>query len=276
HETEDDKDHWEPLLQEGWTAPTLDEKGQTRFLSHFEKLKTHFHIAGNYKLMSANNFPSDCGIASSASSFAALTLAAWALAKTRKSENSDISMQELSSLSRQGSGSSCRSLFTPWALWRHDYAEPVSGLPVRLEHQVIILNDDKKEVSSSEAHRRVTTSPIFEGRVERAESRLEELLGSLQSGDWKTTSEICLEEFEDMHRLFETSEPAFSYRTSESREVVQMVQDLWRDQGDGPAPTMDAGANVHLIWRPDQLDQARAFGASLPDSYKVLASPGLL
>jgi diphosphomevalonate decarboxylase len=98
---------------------------------------------------------------------------------------------------------------------------------------------------------------------------------ALREGDWKTTSEICLEEFEDMHRLFETSEPAFSYRSSASREVVEMVSDLWRDQGDGPAPTMDAGANVHLIWRPDQIDQARAFAASVSETCSVLSSPGL-
>ncbi|NQY99995.1 MAG: diphosphomevalonate decarboxylase [Bdellovibrionales bacterium] len=276
HDSESATDSWQPLIKEGWTAPELSEKGQARFLKHFAKLKEHFGIDGSYQVLSANNFPSDCGIASSASSFAALTLAAFELAKVKGSaEAESTSMKQLSELSRQGSGSSCRSLYTPWALWRHEYAEPVEGLPADLEHQVIILNDEKKEVSSSEAHKRVTTSPSFEGRIERAESRLESLLTGLGSGDWKQVSDICLVEFEDMHELFETSEPSFSYRTDDSRKVVEMVKSFWQENGDGPAPTMDAGANVHLLWRADQALQAAEFAASLPDDFQVVASPGL-
>lgn len=270
----DGEDSWGALVEDGWTAPELTVKGQQRFLKHFRLLKDQWGVEGKYKVLSANNFPSDCGIASSASSFAALTLASWYLAKA-KIPDLDATQIELSALSRQGSGSSCRSLFSPWAIWKDSYAEPVSGLLEGLEHQVVIVSDEKKEVSSSEAHKRVTTSSFFEGRVKRAENRLENLLRalSLESSNWKQAFEICLEEFEDMHQLFETSEPPFRYRTTASQSVVDLAKQMWVDEGIGPIVTMDAGANVHLLWKPEQLEQARRLSQACPVGSLIVSSP---
>lgn len=49
------------------------QKGQEKFLKFFALLKKEFKLSGFYQIESTNNFPSDCGLASSASSFAALT-----------------------------------------------------------------------------------------------------------------------------------------------------------------------------------------------------------
>jgi diphosphomevalonate decarboxylase len=97
------EDGWQPL--EGFPVLQLSEFGQQKFLNHFRRLKKHWGIEGSHTVRSANNFPSDCGLASSASSFAALTLA------TRQLTPQSVSLDELSRLSRQGSGSSCRCFF---------------------------------------------------------------------------------------------------------------------------------------------------------------------
>lgn len=244
------EDRWAPLSRAGFAAPTLSEKGRVKFLSHFRALKDAFGGSGAFEIRSANNFPSDCGLASSASSFAALTIAA------AKAFRPEMDSAELSKWSRKGSGSSSRSLFGPWALWESEGAEPVDlGYPDLL-HAAVVIHAGVKEVSSSEAHLRVTTSPKFAGRPERANQRLRELTESLRANDWTTAYRIVWDEYVDMHELFESSNEPFKYRNAESQKVVDACKHIWNFKGDGPLVTMDAGPNVHLLFRPDQRELA--------------------
>lgn len=243
-------DEWAPLEKAGFGKPELSTKGREKFLRHFEFLKKELGGRGSFRLLSANNFPSDCGLASSASSFAALTAAAVAAFAPATS------LREISKLSRKGSGSSCRSLFRPWALWRDEGAEPIDlGYPDLL-HAAVVVSAGVKAVSSSDAHVRVTTSPKFAGRPERAEQRLRELTGALKEKNWKRSYEICRDEFVDMHELFETSAEPFKYRNQASQDVVDACKHIWLHKNDGPIVTMDAGPNVHLLFRPDQRELA--------------------
>lgn len=243
------EDTWAPLA--GFQAIQLSPTGLTKFLDHFKRLKETWNISGAFEIRSANNFPSDCGLASSASSFAALTLATYELARESQ-KNLAVSALELSKLSRRGSGSSCRSFFSPWAEWRGEGAEKVD-LDLKVEHAVLILESGKKVVSSSQAHERVTSSELFKGRPERAMNRLDHLRMALKSGAWQEAFELCWSEFWDMHALFETSQPAFGYMNSETLKALSVLRDVWTREGDGPLVTMDAGPNVHLILRPDQV-----------------------
>ncbi|KHD89968.1 MAG: diphosphomevalonate decarboxylase [Bdellovibrio sp. ArHS] len=269
------QDQWKLLVREDLEKMNLSEKGQQRFLKHLQNLKDKWGVTQNFLVESANNFPSDCGLASSASSFAALTLAAAEMFQKINPQPWGADRKVLSELSRQGSGSSCRSLFSPWALWLHEYAEPMN-LPVKdLHHIVVVVEDSKKEVSSSEAHKLVTTSPRFAGRVERAEIRLKDLSQALQFDDWHMARQIVWDEFIDMHRLFETSTPSFSYMTDESKKVLEECQKLWNKWQDGPLVTMDAGANVHMLFRNDQKKSFETYRELFQKEYKVLAFEGV-
>ncbi|NJL25702.1 MAG: hypothetical protein HC902_11365 [Calothrix sp. SM1_5_4] len=105
---------WEPLS--GHQPIRLSETGVKKFLDHFSALLARWEIGGTYLVRSANNFPADCGLASSASSFAALTMASYELAHLKRPDLlEDVAV--LSRLSRRGSGSSCRSFFSPWSVW---------------------------------------------------------------------------------------------------------------------------------------------------------------
>ncbi len=266
------KDQWQPLLEEDFYPLKLSERGQERFLNHFAFLKKELQIKGFFTVRSANNFPSDCGLASSASSFAALTLAAYSLKRPRDEWMAqDCTL--MSELSRQGSGSSCRSIFDEWALWKTEAAEPVRDLDFQdLLHLAVMAEDRIKDVSSSSAHQKVTTSYLFEGRVQRARQRCEDLLAALKSGHWAEAYEITWAEFWDMHALFETSRPAFGYMTGGSLQILETVREFWKKEGDGPLATMDAGPNVHLLFRKDQVDLYKLFHNRLSDSFEVLGS----
>lgn len=258
------RDEWKPL--EGFQKIELSPTGLAKFLNHFDRLKTQWRIPGSYTVSSANNFPADCGLASSASSFAALTKAAALLAE-RNNPKLKIDIAEMSRLSRSGSGSSCRSFFAPWSIWRSEGGEG-AHIDLNLDHAVILVEEGRKEVSSSDAHVRVTTSRLFEGRKRRAEERLEQFLAALQDNAWKEAYEICWAEFWDMHALFETSNPHFGYMQAGTLEVLNHLREIWNRTGDGPLVTMDAGANVHVLLRQDQ----RAAAKEWLKPFKIIAS----
>ena len=109
-------DLWEPLNTPGTKQFSLTTPAQSRYLRHLERLKIQFNYKGHFIVRSNNNFPQGSGLASSASSFAALTKCA-VLALCELTQTSLLSNTEQANLSREGSGSSCRSFFSPWALW---------------------------------------------------------------------------------------------------------------------------------------------------------------
>ncbi len=272
------EDQWQPLKREDVLPFEMSEKSISRFLKHFQNLKTEFGVKENFLIESANNFPSDCGLASSASSFAALTRAAFeTFAKMGNEKAMDCSVIEQAEFSRRGSGSSCRSFFGPWALWFQEGVRPLE-FPMRdLSHQVIVVESEAKAVSSSEAHKRVVTSPLFHGRIERAERRLADLMSLLRVGvekpePWKKAYEIIWDEFWDMHSLFETSEQAFNYMTPQTHLVLKYFENMWKERGDGPWITMDAGANVHVLYRADQASLANEVKNHWSATLKVFSS----
>jgi diphosphomevalonate decarboxylase len=244
----------------------LSDNGKKKFLAHWNRCQQRLapKYSGGVVIASGNNFPSDCGLASSASSFAALTEAAYGLFQKMQILERAWSREELARLSREGSGSSCRSFFTPWAYWCGETVKPLESVWDHLLHSVVIVDGAKKKVSSSEAHRRVTTSSLFVGRIERAEQRSQLLQKLLQQKDsWAAMFELAWSEFWDMHILFETSSPAFYYMTPKSLLALRYLQEQWEAQGDGPLITMDAGPNIHLLYRPEQGELQQAHSQKL-------------
>lgn len=261
---------WEPLdpAQEF----RLSEKGSQKFLGHLERIKSEFKRTENFIVRSQNNFPSDAGIASSASSFAALTMATVQAFAKIDSNFQVPSVKMQSDLSRQGSGSSCRSFYGPWSLWDQEGASALELGPSDLIHQVILVDSGVKTVSSSQAHVQCTTSELFKGRKDRAESRLSDLVQSLKTQDWEKSFELTWAEFWDMHALFETSKPSFGYLKPGTLKVLEHVRGCWAQEKDGPLATLDAGPNVHLLWRGQQRILAQDFASQLKDSYPVLST----
>lgn len=267
------EDTWQLLEQKDFYHFEMSQTGLTKFLNYFAFLKTKFGMKGYYQIHSGNNFPADCGIASSASSFAALTLATYKLAR-EKFQINEWTMEQLALISRRGSGSSCRSFFGPWCLWDDSVVRQVN-LPVEISellHMVVLSSATKKKVSSSEAHKRVSTSLLFDGREERTRLRLQALQLALAEKKWNVAFEVSWAEFWDMHALFETSHPSFGYFEASSFEVLDLARTLWSEKNDGPIVTMDAGPNVHLLFRKDQKEIFSFVREKLSKRFKIISS----
>lgn len=262
-------DFWEPLAMPGGLPFTLTDPEQQKFLDHLRFIKQTLGYEGHFTVRSCNNFPDSCGLASSASSFAALTQSA-VRAICELMERDELSPSEVANLSRQGSGSSCRSFFEPWAIWSGKEVKKADLPYSELIHHAVIVDHDQKAVSSSLAHQRVTSSPHFADRAKQTEHRLKALLDALNKQDWQRCYQLAWDEFTEMHQLFETAAEPFAYMTDQSKKVLDDLQHYWNSYNDGPIVTMDAGPNVHLLFRPDQADLAVEMKQKFLNNYDVI------
>lgn len=256
-------DRWEPLT----SSFALSLAAQKRFLLHLANIKAFFNYQGNFVVQSDNNFPHSSGFASSASSFAALTRCAVnALSELTNTPLPSITTQ--AALSRKGSGSSCRSFFSPWALWDNEHVKSIDLPYMNLIHNVIVIDTQEKKISSSLAHQRIISSPYYANRPMRAAHHLQQLLDAFANQNWAMAYQICFREFEDMHQLFSTCNEPFTYITHDSKAALTALQHFWEKHDDGPLVTMDAGPNIHLLYRMDQACLAEQFKKD--HSYHVL------
>lgn len=218
-----------------------------RVIKHLNRIRKigKFNIKAN--VISRNNFPKGTGIASSASGFAALTVAAV------KAAGINISQRRLSTLARLGSGSACRSIPDGFVEWRKgkgsesSYAYSIY-LPNYWEIRdiIAIVGERKKKVSSSEGHKLVSTSPFFKSRMQFLPKRIQRIKRAFRDKDFTDFGKTIEEEALNMHAVMMTSKPALFYWLPDTIGVMNSIIQ-WREQGLESYFTLDAGPNVHVI-----------------------------
>lgn len=227
------------------------------------------------KIESINHVPTAAGLASSASGLAALAGAASLAAGL------DLSDTELSRLARRGSGSASRSIYGGFSEWQQgttdkdSYAVPIDDADWDIGMIFIIVDDAKKDVSSTVGMRRVVeTSPYYDGWVSSTQTDLKDIKGAIEKQDIVKVGEIAERSALKMHALNLSANPPFNYWSPESIRTMQKVQSL-RDQGYPVYLTMDAGPNVKLICRASEMDDIHKL---LLEEYReeqlVRAKPG--
>ncbi len=224
-----------------------------------------------------NNIPHSAGIASSASGFAAVTTAALAVFSGspetfRKRFETDPNFRsECARFSSLGSGSSGRSFFGPWTQWCPPASSAAFSKLSDRDHDlvdmILVFSNESKKVSSSEAHQLVSTSPLFQGRTERADQRLNKISSAILEDQIETVRSTVLEEALDMHELFHTSTPAFSYLNDHSKKWIEILKN------ENGFLTIDAGPNLHWFVKKDQADLWRARFQADPSIQQVLVDP---
>jgi diphosphomevalonate decarboxylase len=230
------------------------------------------HLAGIYlfaRVASENNFPTGAGIASSASAFAALALAASQAAGLRPfpcaedevdshltavlPEGQPFDLGALSRLARHGSGSACRSIpggFVEWAAGSDDadsYA--VSIAPPEhwdLVDCIAMISADRKQTGSTEGHAIAATSTLQHARVDDAPRRLGICRQAILNRDFATFAEIMEEDSNLMHAVMMSSHPPLFYWQPATLAVMQAVRAA-RAKGLPVCYTIDAGPNIHVI-----------------------------
>jgi len=258
------------LLLAGAPAPP---GAQERVARHLDVLRAHAGLGEHALVESTNSFPSGAGIASSASAFAALTLAALTAAGCGVDSNT------LSRLARRGSGSACRSIlggFVEWQTGALDADSFATQLAPRdhwaLIDLVAVISHVPKAIGSTEGHRLAATSPLQAARVADAPRRLALCREAILQRDFAALAEVVELDSQMMHAVMMTSSPPLLYWMPPTVDILQAVAS-WRRAGKGVCATIDAGPNVHCLCEPGAAaDVERALG-SVPGVEHVLACP---
>ncbi len=218
-----------------------------RVSRHLDNIRRIAGVGLRAEVISRNNFPTGTGIASSASAFAALTVAACGALGL------DLSEQALSALARLSSGSACRSVpggYVEWhAGYNHDtsYAESIAP-PEHwdLVDLVAIVSEAHKAVGSIGGHTLAPTSPLQAARVADAERRLDLCRKAILERDFDALAEVAEHDTLMMHAVMMTSRPALIYWLPATLRIMEAVRG-WRSDGVPACFTIDAGPNVHVI-----------------------------
>lgn len=200
----------------------LTGEAGARLVRHLDRIRA---IAGTKQcahIASQNNFPMASGIASSASGFAALTVAACrALAL-------DLSPTELSALARLGSGSASRSLFGGFVEWERgiDHNSSVAHMLYPPEHWdlcdlVAIVSTGEKKVSSEGGHRIAATSPLNKARVAHVQELLPVVRAAIAECDLAQLGSPLEWDALAMHAVMQTGSPSLLYWQPGTLEVLK-------------------------------------------------------
>lgn len=224
------------------------EKEENRVIMHLNRIRKQANSELKAKVVSINNFPSSTGLSSSASGFVALTFAA------TKSLGLDFSNLELSNLSRQGSGSSCRSIYGGFVEW---VDEKVIQLFDKnhwdLVDVVAIVSEDKKSISSTIGQTYADSSPFFKARLNYINKRIKDCKSYLKSKDFSKLGNLIEHEALDLHCIMLSSYPSLIYLTQGSLKLMKLVQE-WRINGFEVYFTLNTGQNIHIICESKNLN----------------------
>lgn len=249
--------------------------GLARIASFLDLVRALAAIKDFAHVVSENNFPSGAGIASSASGFAALALAA------SRAAGLELDEPALSRLARRGSGSASRSVpggFVEWQVGADEadsYAfsiAPPDHWP--LADCIALVHTGPKKVGSTEGHALAPTSPLQEARLADTPRRLDLCRRAILDRDMAALSGVIELDSDMMHAVMMTSTPPLYYWLPASLTVMQAVR-AWRGEGLPAAYTLDAGPNVHVICPAEAAPQVEARLRELPGVTGVLVSrPG--
>ena len=219
----------------------------TRVIKHLDRVRNLANFKLKAKVKTKNNFPKGTGVASSASGFAALSLAASGAAGLK------LSKRKLSILARLGSGSACRSIPDGLVEWRkgkdNDSSYSYSLYSPKywsLVDMVVAVDAKEKEVSSTAGHELAKESPFFTARVNGLMQKLKAIKKTIKEKDFEKFGEILEEETLNMHAVMMTSTPALLYWQGKTIEIMQAIK-KWRHEGVKSYFTVDAGPTVHVI-----------------------------
>ena len=225
----------------------IHEGTNERIIKHLDRVRSMISSSLKAKVVSENNFPIGTGLSSSASGFAALSLAA------SKAIGLDLSEKELSILARQGSGSACRSIPDGFVEWidgdtnETSYSESIfSSNHWDIMDFVVIVSKEKKDIPTSEGQKRVESSFFFKKRLSHIKEKITNCKKLIQERNFSEFGKLIEMEALELHAIMITSWPSLIYWLPQSIYVMKSVQ-RWRNNGLEVYFTVNTGQDIHII-----------------------------
>ncbi|MBV7269516.1 diphosphomevalonate decarboxylase [Winogradskyella luteola] len=265
-----DKDFSFDVYFEGEKNEAFKPKIQT----FFERIESYMPFLRDYhfKIETSNTFPHSSGIASSASGMSALALCLMSIEEDLGIDYADDYFNKKASfLARLGSGSACRSVEGELVVWGQNESTESSDLyGVKFQGDVhsnfknyqdtiLLVDKGEKQVSSTVGHKLMFGHPFAKERFAQAHSNLAKLKDILASGDLKAFIKIVESEALTLHAMMMTSMPYFILMKS---NTLQIINELWNYRAENDSNvcfTLDAGANVHVLYPADEKEAVLNF-----------------
>jgi diphosphomevalonate decarboxylase len=251
------------------------EEFKPKIQKFFERIEMYCPYLKNYHftIETENTFPHSSGIASSASGMAALSMTIMALEKELNPEISDdYFYKKASFLARLGSGSACRSIKGQVVCWgNHADISGSSDLfgvefPTKMhdnfknyQDTILLVDKGEKQVSSTVGHDLMHNHPYAERRFEQAHENLSKLKTILENGNLEEFIAIVESEALTLHAMMMTSMPYFILMKPNTLEIINKI---WKFRNETKIPvcfTLDAGANVHVLYPENVLEKVLQF-----------------
>ncbi|MCX6118050.1 MAG: diphosphomevalonate decarboxylase [Proteobacteria bacterium] len=216
-----------------------------------------------FTIKSENTFPMGCGIASSASGFAALTTGFLAACtdsyQMEQLELAGFNRTTIAKLALRGSGSAGRSISGGYIEWVKSTSpecqsiEPfMAAKEWDLSDIIIIASDKEKAVSSTDAHQYAWGSPLFSMRLSQIDEKLKFAKEALETRDLQKLGLLLEQEALEMHAVALTGSTPVQYFNQKTIEIISWIR-AERLKGNLNAWfTLDAGPNIHLICKASE------------------------
>ena len=242
-------------------------KEETKFSEKIEKYFRNIEkylpwiLQGSFIIETENTFPHSSGIASSASGFGAI--AKCLMEMDREFSGKDFfDVKKASFLARLGSGSACRSVYDGLVVWGDVnevkgssdlYAvkypdEEIHPIFRDFNDYVLLIHEGQKSVSSTVGHGLMNTNPYAERRFQEARENFVPIKEILKSGDLEAFMKLVEHEALTLHAMMMMSEPAFILMQTGTLQVINKVWEFRKETNLPLFFTLDAGANVHLLF----------------------------
>lgn len=243
-----------------------------RAVKHLDRVRKLAKFDLKAKVVTSNNFPTGTGLSSSASGFAALTLAASSATGLK------LSKKDLSILARQGSGSACRSIPDGFVEWLDgdtsdtSYAESIfSPSYFDIADVVAVVSTEKKFLATSEGQKSARSGIFFEKRLENIPNKIKRVKKCIEDKNFSEFGDLIEKEALEFHSILFTSVPPLFYWTPETVKVMKFVQNL-RREGLECYFTINTGQDVHVICRKTDAVKVAKKLKELPEVIKTITN----
>ncbi|MFD1017388.1 diphosphomevalonate/mevalonate 3,5-bisphosphate decarboxylase family protein [Winogradskyella rapida] len=249
-----------------------NEAFRPKIQTFFERIAVYMPFLKDYhfKIDTSNTFPHSSGIASSASGMSAIALCLMSIEAQLSEESNALSSdsayfkQKASFLARLGSGSACRSIEGELVVWGANesikdssdlygvrFTESVHPNFKNYQDTILLVDKGEKQVSSTVGHQLMYGHPFAQERFKQAHDNLAKLKAVLASGDLEAFITIVESEALTLHAMMMTSLPYFILMKPNTLEIINKIWAYREAQHSKLCFTLDAGANVHLLY-PEQ------------------------
>lgn len=227
----------------------------------------------SFEIKSSNSFPHSTGIASSASSMAALALCLTGIENELDGGMFPLQFFEKASMiARLGSGSASRSVFPYLAVWgkhadvpfsSNEYAVPfhekVHPVFKSFKDAILIVSSEEKSVSSRAGHALMEGNPFAESRYKQAATNFSALIKCLSTGNVDKFGEIIENEALTLHALMMCSTPSYMLMLPNTLKIIDLIK-TYRTEKNVPLYfTLDAGPNIHLLYPEEYASNVETF-----------------